>query len=137
MTKDKFMKDILPPILIVLFSLAMAIITNDYFPGGMVLLLGFIAFFYQIRGKWFYYFFSIVYTICYALISCLAGLYAYLFFAIIVYIPCYIYGIFSWKKKTTDGRVETKAFSLKNTIVLFALIVVGVAVVPLCVQSNV
>ena len=125
MSKDKFIKDILPLILIVLFSLVMSIITNDYFPGGVVLLLGFTAFFYQIRGKWFYNFFSIVYTFCYAFISVMAGLYAYIFFAVIVYIPCYIYGLFSWKKKTTDGRVETKAFSLKNTIILFFGIVAG------------
>ena len=125
MTKDKFIRDILPPTLIVLFSIIAAIITGDYFPGGLVLLLGFIAFFYQIRGKWYYYFFSIVYTFLYAIISYLAGLYAYIFFAIIVYVPCYIYGIFSWKKKTANGRVKTKAFSLKTTILLFAGIIAG------------
>lgn len=125
MTKDKFIRDILPPILIVLFSIIAAVITGDYFPGGLVLLLGFIAFFYQIRGKWYYYFFSIVYTFLYAIISYLAGLYAYIFFAILVYIPCYIYGMISWKKKTTNGRVKTKAFSLKTTILLFVGIIAG------------
>lgn len=125
MTKEKFIKDFLPPILIFLFALVASIITNDYFPGGLVLLLGFLSFFYQIRGKWYYCFFSIVYTFSYAIISYLAGLYAYMFFAVIVYIPCYIYGLFSWKKKTTNGRVKTKAFSLKTTIFLFAGIVAG------------
>ncbi len=125
MTKDKFIRDILPPILIVLFSIIAAVITADYFPGGIVLLLGFIAFFYQIRGKWYSYIFSIIYTFFYAIVSYLAGLYAYIFFAIVVYIPCYIYGMISWKKKTTDGRVKTKAFSLKTTILLFAGIIVG------------
>lgn len=125
MTKDKFLREILPPILIFLVALISAIITNDYIPGGLVLLLGFLAFFYQIRGKWYHYIFNIVYTFFYAIISYMAGLYAYIFFAIIVYIPCYIYGMISWSKKSKSGRVEVKSFSLKTTILLFVCIVAG------------
>jgi len=115
----------LPPILITILSIICAIITNDYIPGGLVLWLGFIAFYYQIKGKWYHYIFSVVYSLVYSMISYLAGLYAYIFFAIIVYIPCYIYGIISWKKKTNNGCVEVRVFNLKTTVVVFSGIIAG------------
>ncbi len=93
-------------------------------PGGILLLIGFLSIYYQVSGKWYNYIFGLLYTIIYSFLCFRAGYYAYIFFAVICYIPSQVYGLFAWFKKTEGSTVKTRSLSFKNAI----LLMLGIAV---------
>ena len=106
-------------------SFCFGLLFNDLIWGTLTLAFGFLNAYYMALGKWENYIYGILFTLTYAYICTINGLYGWLIFSIIFYLPVQIYGIVNWFKNKTDDVVEVKSFTLKNSIVICSSIIAG------------
>lgn len=118
MSKEKVIKNIIAPVIIVIISIVFAIIFNDYVFGLITLVAGFLNAYYMIIGKWYNYIFGIIFSITYSIVCFINGLYGFAIFTIILYTPIQITGLVKWFKKQSNDAVEVKSLSVKHGLLL-------------------
>ncbi len=69
-------------------------------------------------GKWQNYIFGFLFTITYTYICAVNGLYGWLIFCLIFYLPIQIIGGVNWFKNKKNDTVEMKSFTLNNSIII-------------------
>lgn len=111
-------KEIIIILITIVISFILGIITQDYILGPLTLIFGFLNSYYMAVGKWQNYIYGILFTLTYACICTINGLYGWLIFSILIYLPVQIYGIINWFKNETDEVVKMKSFTLKNSIII-------------------
>ena len=79
-------------------------------------------------GKWGNYIFGILFTLTYTYICTINGMYGWLIFSLIFYLPVQIYGIVNWFKNKQDEQVVMKSFTWKNSMIICGIILVGSAI---------
>ncbi|MBE5746319.1 MAG: nicotinamide mononucleotide transporter [Clostridiales bacterium] len=121
----EFIKNLIIIFATILISFVLGIIFNDYIWGSLTLIFGFLNAYYMAIGKWQNYIFGILFTLTYTYICTINGLYGWLIFSFIFYLPVQIYGIINWFKNTINKEVETKGFTLKNSIIICSSIIIG------------
>ena len=109
----------------IIFSFILGIIFKDYFWGPLTLIFGFLNSYYMAMGKWQNYIFGILFTLTFAYICTINGLYGWLIFSIIIYFPIQIYGIINWFKNKQDEKVKMKSFTLKNSLIICCTTIIG------------
>lgn len=119
------LKEIVVIILSFILSFVIGAMFGDYVWGSLTLAFGFLNAYYMALGRWENYIYGILFTLTYAYICTINGLYGWLIFTIIFYLPVQIYGIVNWFKNKTDDVVEVKSFTLKNSIIICLSIFVG------------
>ncbi len=130
MKKNKYftLKDGIIVALTLIVSFVLGVIFDDYVWGALTLAFGFLNAYYMAIGRWENYIYGILFTLTYAYICTINGLYGWLIFTIIFYMPVQIFGIINWFRNKTDDSVEMKSFNLKNSIIICSVIIVGSAI---------
>ena len=122
-------KLILREFIVVFFTLAISILLgivfDDYIWGSLTLIFGFLNSYYMAIGKWQNYIFGILFTITYTYICAINGLYGWLIFSLVFYLPVQIYGIVNWFKNKEDEQVQMKSFTWKNSLIICSLVILG------------
>ena len=116
-TKKKLL-NIGMPIIITVLSLIFAFLFNDFSFGFITLLAGFLNAYYMMVGKWYNYIFGIIFSVVYAYVCFINGLYGFAIFTILLYTPIQIIGIIKWFKNRVDDVVKIKSLSIKNGLLL-------------------
>ncbi len=106
-------------------SFALGLIFHDYILGSLTLFFGFMNSYYMAVGKWQNYIFGILFTITYTIICTINGLYGWLIFSIVFYVPVQIYGLVNWSKNQQNKEVKMKSFTWKNSLIICTLVIVG------------
>lgn len=120
------MKNKIYTILIIIFSIICGIISKDYFLGALILASGLLNAYYASIGKTYNYILGALYCLLSAYVSYINGLYAMAILSLIVYFPLQIQGYISWlKKKDNNNEVKIRKFTLKNSIIIVSICVVG------------
>lgn len=112
-------------ILTIIISFALGIAFNDYIWGTLTLIFGFLNAYYMAIGKWQNYIYGILFTLTYTYICTINGLYGWIIFSIIFYLPVQIFGFINWFKNKNDETVEMKNFTLKNSLIICSSIFAG------------
>ena len=99
----------------IVVSFLIGFIFDDKLWGPLTLIFGFLNSYYMAIGKWQNYIFGIGFTLTYTYICTINGLYGWLIFCVIFYLPVQIYGIVGWFKNKKDETVEMRNFTLKNS----------------------
>lgn len=124
----KIIENIVIPCIIVISSILLGIVFNDYKLGLITLIAGFLNAYYAAIGKWYNYIYGIIFCITYSIACYLNGLYGAAIFNLAIYIPIQIYGIINWRKKDDENNiVKVKALSLKYGLLLTLFICSGSA----------
>lgn len=123
--KKSIFKELIIVAITLVVSFCFGLLFDDLVWGTLTLAFGFLNAYYMALGKWENYIYGILFTLTYAYICTINGLYGWLIFSIIFYLPVQIYGIVNWFKNKTDDVVEVKSFTLKNSIVICSSIIVG------------
>lgn len=121
-------KDVIIIVASLIISLLLGVVFDDYIWGALTLAFGFLNAYYMAIGRWENYIYGILFTLTYAYICTINGLYGWLIFTIIFYLPVQIFGIVNWFKNKTEDSVEMKSFNLKNSIIICSSIFVGSAI---------
>lgn len=119
------MKEFIVVVSSILISILLGIIFDDYIWGTLTLIFGFLNSYYMAIGKWQNYIFGILFTLTYTYICTINGLYGWLIFSLVFYLPFQIYGIVNWFKNKENDQVKMKSFTLKNSIIICGTILVG------------
>jgi nicotinamide mononucleotide transporter len=106
-------------------SILLGIIFDDYIWGSLTLIFGFLNSYYMAIGKWQNYIFGILFTITYTYICAINGMYGWLIFSLIFYLPVQIYVIVNWFKNKEDEQVQMKSFTWKNSLIICSLVILG------------
>jgi len=125
--KNQIIKDILIITSTTIISLILGIIFNDYIWGTLTLIFGFLNAYYMAIGRWQNYIYGILFTITYTYICTINGLFGWIIFSILIYLPVQIFGIVNWFKNKEDKQVKMKSFTLKNSIIICSIILLGSA----------
>ena len=123
--KKLYLKDISIIVATIIISLIFGIMFNDYIWGSLTLAFGFLNAYYMAIGKWENYIYGILFTLTYAYICTINGLYGWLIFTIIFYLPVQIFGIVSWFRNKKEETVEMRSFTVKNSIIICGVILIG------------
>lgn len=123
--KKSVFKELIIIIITFVVSFCFGLLFNDLIWGTLTLAFGFLNAYYMALGKWENYIYGILFTLTYAYICTINGLYGWLIFSIIFYLPVQIYGIVNWFRNKTDDVVEVKSFTLKNSIIICSSIIAG------------
>ena len=120
------MKNKIYTILIIIFSIICGIISKDYFLGTLILASGLLNAYYASIGKTYNYILGALYCLLSAYVSYINSLYAMAILSLIVYFPLQIQGYISWlKKKDNNNEVKIRKFTLKNSIIIVSICIVG------------
>ncbi|MBQ7308281.1 MAG: nicotinamide mononucleotide transporter, partial [Clostridia bacterium] len=112
-------------LLISIVSLVIGILSNSGIFGTISLWIGFLNVFYMSHGKWYGYCFGIIYSLIYAIMSYIEGLYGVVITTILFYEPIQILGLISWLKNKNPEFVKTKNLTLKQNIILICVIIIS------------
>ena len=113
----------------IIVSAAVGIFFGDII-GGITLAFGFLNAYYSAIGKWQNYIFGILFSFTYAYINFINGLYGFVIFNLIVYLPVQIYGLISWiKTKDENGAVLMKSLKPLSAVLLTVSVMVFSALV--------
>lgn len=118
-------KNIIVIVVSFLISMLFGLVFNDNLWGTLTLFFGFLNAYYMALGKWQNYLFGLLFTLTYAYICAINGLYGWLIFSVIFYIPVQVYGLINWFNNKKDKEVQMRSFTLKNSIIICSLIVIG------------
>ena len=129
--KKEFSKNIIIILTTIVISFVLGLVVNDHILGPLTLIVGFLNAYYMAIGKWENYIFGILFTMLYTYICTINGLYGWLIFCLIVYLPTQIIGIINWFNHKKDDEVETRNFTFKNSIIICSLIIVGSVILAL------
>lgn len=91
--------------IIIVFSFAISIISNDNFLGFLVLCSGLLNIWLQSCGKASNYIFGCIYNICNGYISYINNMYGIFILSILLYFPLNIYGFISWNKINDSNNI--------------------------------
>ena len=130
MKRVKFLslRDIIVIVLTMLVSLTFGICFNDYIWGTLTHAFGFLNSYYMSIGKWENYIYGILFTLTYTYICTINGMYGWIIFSVLVYLPLQIYGIVNWFKNKEDDVVSVKSFTIKNSLIICVIIFAGSAI---------
>ena len=124
-SKKLILREFLVVFLTLAISILLGIVFDDYIWGSLTLIFGFLNSYYMAIGKWQNYIFGILFTITYTYICAINGLYGWLIFSLIFYLPVQIYGIVNWFKNKEDEQVQMKSFTWKNSLIICSLVILG------------
>ena len=113
------------PIITVIISIILGVISGDYFWGVITLIFGFLNAYYMAIGKWYNYIFGLLFSFSYAYVCAKNGLFGWVIFAIAFYIPSQISGMISWLKNKQDDVVEMRSLNIKKSIIVCAGVILG------------
>lgn len=122
---NKYIKEIIIVIFTIIISFALGLIFNDYIWGSLTLAFGFLNAYYMAIGKWQNYIYGIGFTLTYVYICTINGLYGWLIFTIIFYIPVQIYGIIDWFRNKAGQETKLRSFTLGNSIIICLSMLIG------------
>ncbi len=125
---NNLLKEYIIVILSIIISIVLGIIFDDYLWGSLTLMFGFLNSYYMAIGKWQNYIYGILFTITYTYICTINGLYGWLIFSLIFYLPVQIFGIVNWFRNKKNDQVEMKSFTLRNSLIICGTILVGSAI---------
>ena len=125
--KRSLLREILINIITIAISITLGILFDDYIWGSLTLIFGFLNSYYMAIGKWGNYIFGILFTLTYTYICTINGMYGWLIFSLIFYLPVQIYGIVNWFKNKQDEQVVMKSFTWKNSMIICGIILAGSA----------
>ena len=125
MSKKLFLREFLVVFFTLAISILLGIVFDDYIWGSLTLIFGFLNSYYMAIGKWQNYIFGILFTITYTYICAINGLYGWLIFSLVFYLPVQIYGIVNWFKNKEDEQVQMKSFTWKNSLIICSLVILG------------
>ena len=112
------------PIITIIISIILGVISGDYFWGIITLIFAFLNAYYMAIGKWYNYIFGLLFSLSYAYVCGKNGLFGWVIFSIVFYVPSQISGMISWFKNKKDDVVEMRSLNLsKSFIVCFGVIV--------------
>lgn len=112
------------PIITIIISIILGVISGDYFWGIITLIFAFLNAYYMAIGKWYNYIFGLLFSLSYAYVCGKNGLFGWVIFSIVFYVPSQISGMISWFKNKKDDVVEMRSLNLsKSFIVCFGVLV--------------
>ena len=112
--------------IIIVFSIICGVVTKDYFLGSLVLMCGLLNSYLASEKKIINYVFGAVYCLLSGYVCFKNGLYGTAALSFAVYFPFQILGFYNWLKHiNTEEEVETRGFTLKNSIVIVSLCIIG------------
>lgn len=121
----KIFKLFIIPIITTIFSIILGVISGDYFWGIITLIFGFLNAYYMAIGKWYNYIFGLLFSLSYAFVCGKNGLFGWVIFTFIFYLPSQISGMISWFKNKQDDVVEMRSLNLKKSIIVCGSILGG------------
>ena len=121
---NKTLQFIIIPIITVVVSIILGAISGDYFWGIITLIFGFLNAYYMAIGKWYNYIFGLLFSLSYAYICGKNGLFGWVIFTFVFYVPSQLLGIISWNRKKKNDVVEMRSFTLNKSIVVCFFVVV-------------
>ena len=124
-TKKIVFKDYIIISITFILSFILGILFQDYILGPLTLTFGFLNSYYMAIGKWENYIYGLLFTITYTFICTINGLYGWLIFSIIFYLPVQIIGLINWIKNKNEEKVALKSFNLKNSLIICISILFG------------
>ena len=123
--KNKILRDVFIVTSSIILSIILGIVFDDYIWGSLTLIFGFLNSYYMAIGKWQNYIFGILFTITYTYICTINGLYGWLIFSILFYLPSQIWGLVNWFRNKQDDKVEMKSFTWKNSLIICSIVIIG------------
>ncbi len=120
------MKQRIISLIIVVFSIICGIVTKDYYLGTLVLMCGLLNSYLASEKKINNYAFGALYCLLSGYVCLKNGLYGTAALSFAVYFPFQIFGFINWKKHmNTEEEVETRGFTLKNSIAIVSACIIG------------
>jgi nicotinamide mononucleotide transporter len=116
---------IIIPIITIIVSTVLGVILVDYFWGIVTLIFGFLNAYYMAIGKWYNYIFGLLFSLSYAVVCGKNGLFGWVIFTFIFYVPSQVSGMINWFKNKQDGVVEMRSLNLKKSIIVCGSILAG------------
>lgn len=120
-----WVKNFFIPLIVVLPSIVLGIVFNDYLWGTLSLVFGFLNAYFMAIGKWYNYIFGLLFSIIYAYICTINGLFGLLIFTVIFYFPLQIIGLVNWFKNQNNAEVKMRSLNFKSATILCTSIVAG------------
>ena len=113
------------PIFITAISFLLGYLFNDILWGGLQLAFGFLNAYYMAIGKWYNYIYGILFSIVYAYVCYVNGLYGLVIFTIIFYTPIQISGLIGWIKNKGTTEVAMRSLNFKSAFLLCSSLIIG------------
>ena len=113
------------PVITIIMSIIFGIASGDYFFGTITLIFGFLNAYYMVIGKWYNYIYGILFALCYAYMCGRNGLFGWVFFTFVFYVPFQVLGMISWFKNKKNDVVEMRSLNFKKATLVCGFIVVG------------
>lgn len=124
----KVNKTIITTIVIIVFSLCLGIISNDFFIGSLVLSSGILNIWFQTNGKSYNYIFAGIYNIFNAYISFINNLYGIFILSLIIYLPLNIIGFITWNKEKDNNNIVSfrKYNKYKSLVIIISSLLLSI-----------
>jgi nicotinamide mononucleotide transporter len=122
-----YMKNKIYIILIIIFSIICGILSKDYFLWTLILMSGLLNAYYASIGKIYNYIFGAIYCVFSGYVCYLNWLYWIAVLSLLVFFPSQIHGYLMWNKnkKENKKKVKIRWFTLKNSIIITTICIVG------------
>ena len=115
---------IILPIIFVAIMLVVGYLLDGGLLGTVAFVMGITCIYFNSQGKWYSYFFGIIYTIITAIIYYKNGQFGAVTMSVIFYEPMLIGGLINWLKHKSKDTVIMKDLSVKQSIIIYSIIVV-------------
>lgn len=125
---NKALRLLFVPIIATILSIVLGIVFDDNFLGIVTLAVGFLNAYYMAIGKWYNYIFGFLFSLSYALVCLINGLFGWVIFTIIFYLPSQVLGMINWFKNKQDDIVKMRSFNVKTAILVCVSMVFASAV---------
>lgn len=117
--KNKIKETVIIPLLIIITSILITIISKDNFLGFIILVFGLLNGWYASLGKWYNYFFGAVFAILNSYVSFKVHLYGIAWLSCLLYFPLQIEGLLDWHtKKDKNNIVRIRSFNKKTSLLI-------------------
>ncbi len=113
------------PVITIIISVALGLISRDYFWGVITLIFGFLNAYYMAIGKWYNCIFGLLFSLSYAYVCGKNGLFGWVAFSFVFYVPSQISGMISWLKNKQDDVVKMRSLNLKKSIFVCTCVILG------------
>ena len=122
-------KSIIVVCLSLVFSIIIGVASRDLWLGGTILLTGILSAYFASIGKRINYIFGLINYILMGYVAFNTQLYGMASFYIVVCAPLQIWGFINWGKSLEGGRVKSRKFTMKTSVVVILSCLVGSALV--------
>lgn len=107
------------PIIFVITSIIIGIISKDYILGSLILISGILNVWYASLDKSYNFIFGALYYILTSYVAYINGLYGLCVLSLLIYLPSQIWGWLEWSEiDNVNYEVKIRRFTLKNSIII-------------------